>query len=178
MTLSPLNTSYIVLIPKKDNAQSAGDLCPISLLHGIQKKFSKILSHHLQPHMHHTISDARTRFQKNRQITENYLYAQHLLCIARKEQLPLALLKLDIKKAFDMVSWSFMEQVMTHLGFPNSWITWINNSVLQWTSQVLINGLLGKKIKLKRGVHQGDPISPSLFIVAMDFLARYLQKLT
>ena len=88
------------------------------------------------------------------------------------------MLKLDIKKAFDTVSWEFIEQVLIHIGFPVPWITWIGNSVLQGSSQVLLNDLLGKQIKLKRGVRQGDPISPSLFIIAIDFLARYLQKLT
>lgn len=84
---------------------------------------------------------------------------------------------MDIKNAFDIVSWAFTNQVIRSLGFPEVWISWIHNTIFQGTSQVLINGLRGKRIVLRRGVRQGDPLSSSLFIIAMDFLARYLQKL-
>ncbi|XP_078150757.1 uncharacterized protein LOC144546100 [Carex rostrata] len=128
--------------------------------------------------MNELIMDVQTGFQKGRQMSESYIYAQHLITVARKNKMPFAMLKLDIKKAFDTISWDFVLQVMKNLGFQDNWITWVKNAVLQGSSQVLINGLLGKRINLKRGVRQGDSLSPSLFIMAMDFFARYLQKLT
>lgn len=56
-------------------------------------------------------------------------------------------------------------------------IKWIQSAVLPRTSQIIINGLLGRKIELKRGVRQKNPLSLLLFIIAMDFLARYFAKL-
>lgn len=177
-SMHPLNSSHIVLIPKKDSPTKPSDFRPISLLHGVQKLFSKILANRLQPRMGQLIMDVQTGFQKGRQISESYIYAQHLIHTARRNKMPFAMLKLDIKKAFDTISWDFILKVMENLGFQENWIRWIKNAVFHGSSQVLINGLLGKKIDLKRGVRQGDPLSPSLFIMALDFFARYLQKLT
>lgn len=128
--------------------------------------------------MSQIIMDVQTGFQKGRQIAESYVYAQHLLHTTRKQKLPFAMLKLNIKKAFDTINWDFILQVMENLGFCENWIKWIRNAILQGSSQVLINRLRGKKIHLRHGVRQGDPLSPSLFIMTMDFFARYLHKLT
>lgn len=70
-----------------------------------------------------------------------------------------------------------MSNAMSNLGFPTTWLHWVFKSILSGISQVIINGLAGKKITLHRGVKQGDPLSPLLFIIAMDFISRWFQKL-
>lgn len=102
---------------------------------------------------------------------------QCILHRAKQSKLPIAIIKADFAKAFHTVSWEFIIEVMRHQGFPREWLSWIEKLVLAGSLQIMVNGLLGKKIVLKRGVRQGDPLSPLLFIIAIDFLACYAQKL-
>lgn len=122
---------------------------PISLIHGIQRIFSKILAIRLQPKIAKLVDTTQTGFVKNRQITEGFIYAQHILHHTYQQKIPIAIFKADIHKAFDTVSWDYMLKVMKNLNFSQTWITWIKNLVLIGTSQILINGLLGKKLILR-----------------------------
>lgn len=176
-SLSPLNNSYIILMPKEENATEPHNYRPISLVNGIQKIFSKILAYRLQLHIDKLIDNSQTGFMKGRQIVEGFLYAQHILHISHQQNIPLAIFKADIQKAFDTLIWEFLLKVMTNIGFPSQWTNWIENAVLKGTSQTIINGLLGKNLTLRRGVRQGDPLSPFLSILAIDFLPRWFNKL-
>lgn len=150
LPLEPLNSSYITLIPKSTNPIKPSDYRPISLIHSCQKILSKILANRLQTHMDDLVMKSQSGFIKGRQISEGFIYAREMLQFAKMTKPPLAIFKADIHEAFDTIDWGFLLKIMSALGFPIAWIQWIDRLVLRGKSQVIINGLIGKKIMLKR----------------------------
>jgi hypothetical protein len=96
------------------------------------------------------------------------------LChISKKE---LVILKLDFEKAFDKIEHQVILDVMKHKGFPEDWIKWIEGILSSGTSLVFLNGIPDKVSHCKRGVRQGDPLSPLLFVLAADLLHSIINK--
>lgn len=172
-----MNDSFIALIPKKTGSCTANDFRPISLINSVQKIFSKLLANRLKGIMQDLILPNQTGFMQGRHINEGFLYAQEVVTMATRQKTQIGLFKADIYKAFDTLSWQFLVQIMQVRGFPARWIGWVEGAVLNGQSKVLLNSVTGKSIILRIGLRQGDPISPHLFILAMDFLARWTTKL-
>jgi hypothetical protein len=87
---------------------------------------------------------------------------------SRKE--PGVLLKLDISRAFDSLSWVFLLEILQKFGFPEIWIRWIAISIRTASTHISVNGVPGRRIKHARGLRQGDPLSPQLFVLEMEMV--------
>jgi hypothetical protein len=93
-----------------------------------------------------------------------------------RKKIPSLFIKLDISKAFDSVNWAYLLHVMQHLGFGLNWRNWISSLWCSASSSFLLNGEFGRRILHCRGVRQGDPLSPMLFLLPMGPLHILFKK--
>lgn len=119
--LQHLNTTHIVLLPKKAYATEISDFRPISLIHSVAKLFSKLLANRLAYELNELVSRAQSAFIKRPSIQDNFLYMQNLIRALHRSKQSALFLKLDIAKAFDNVRWDYLMEVLEQYVFGSRW---------------------------------------------------------
>uniref|UniRef100_A0A803PCR1 Reverse transcriptase domain-containing protein n=1 Tax=Cannabis sativa TaxID=3483 RepID=A0A803PCR1_CANSA len=169
-----INDTSFVLIPKKDGPAYTKDYRPIALCNVSYKLISKILANRMRFLLPRIVSPNQTALVKGRSITENTMIAREIVHSMKKKRgtRGFMMIKIDMEKAYDKLDWNFIIQVLSSLGFPPLFLTCIKACITVKEIKLLLNGSVMGKFRPSCGLRQGDPLSPTLFIIGAETLSR------
>jgi hypothetical protein len=167
---------FLALIPKKDHPQTLSDYPPICLISSMYKLLSKLLASRLKNVMGKLISSVQSAYLPKRQILDGVLVINELIDLAKRRKDKCLLFKVDFERAYDTVNWNFLDYMMGRMGFAEGWRRWIRACVFHSSMSVLVNGSPTVDFNVRKGLRQGDPLSPFLFLLVVEGLSALMKK--
>lgn len=147
------------------------DFRPISLCNVTYKLVSKILANTLKPILHKVVGETQRAFVSNRLIIDNILVASEVFellnCSHKGQALGAYAVKIDMTKAYDRMKWNYVEWMLEKMNFPSCMVQLIITCISTIKFRILVNGEPSGQFQPSRGIRQGDPLSPYLFILCV-----------
>ena len=171
-------TSIVTLLKKKGDQSDPTNWRPISLLNADYKIIAKILQMKLSKFMPDIVNEYQTCSVPGRSIHNNMLLIRDIIDYSVIKKSPCTIISIDQYKAFDTVNWSFLFKVLKKLNFGDQFCKWISILYNNILSRIIINGNISDPISLSRGVRQGCPVSPLLYVLFIEPIARFIQNST
>eukprot|EP00253_Pinus_taeda_P014954 PITA_14954 len=171
-----INSTFYALIPKGDNLEDVNGFRPIALCNVIYKIITSMVAKRLKPLLDKLISAEQTGFVEGRQILDGLVVTEEVIHSLKDKKQKGMMIKLDLSKAYDRLSWNYLEKVLESFCFSRRWINWIHSMISSPNFSILVNETPSKKFTASRGIRQGDPLSPFLFILTAEGLGRFIKK--
>lgn len=172
------NDAIVVLLPKVSSPEKIHQFRPISLCNVLFKIFTKTMVGRMKRVITKLIGPAQSSFIPGRLSTDNVVIVQEAVHSMRRKKGKKGwmLLKLDLEKAYDRIWWDFLEDSLRAAGFSEKWVVWVMQCVSGPSLSLLWNGEKTESFQPLRGLRQGDPLSPYLFVVCMERLCYLIER--
>jgi hypothetical protein len=168
--------SITVLIYKKGDRRDLGNWRPISLLGNDAKLLTAIMTARLNVVLPSLIHPDQAGFVPGRHIHEHIFFVDAAIEACRTTSTPGILAFFDQAKAYDRVEWQWLRKVSVHLGFGQRWQALLGALYSSCSSRLLVNNFLTAPVLIRRGLRQGDPLSPALYNLTFEPLLHMLRS--
>nr|KYP61054.1 Retrovirus-related Pol polyprotein LINE-1 [Cajanus cajan] len=167
-----INETLIVFIPKVEAVNHLRQMRPISLCNVSYKILSKVLAHRLSKVMDLLVHPNQCSFVPYKNSRDNIIVFQEVIHSMRFKtgKKGWMAIKIDLEKAYDRLNWKFIKETLIDIGLPNNFVELVWACISSGKLRMMWNGEALEEFLPSRGVRQGDPISPYLFVLCMERL--------
>ncbi len=166
----------IILLYKAGERENLKNWRPITLLNSDYKIIEKVIAKRTKTVLKSIINEDQKGYLEGRDIGENVRMTEDVIYYCEKYEQPGAVIYIDQSKAFDRVEWKWLDLVMKKYGFGNKYIRWISTLYKYARSTIFTNGYMSGTFPITRGVRQGSPLGPYLYILQNEPFAESIRK--